>query len=452
MWFHSLLASWKSARSRGRRPQPRPARRGSGLTLEHLEDRMLPSSYSAASVSALIADINAANAAGGANTIALAAKTTSPYVLTAVNNSAAYGSLNGLPVIAANDNLTIVGNGDTIERSTAAPDFRLLDVASGGSLTLENLTLQGGVCWNSGTYAGIGPVFGGGAIYNDGALVLNGVTVQKNYAESATWGGAGGGIYSVGGSVTLEGGTIVSFNWAMTVGYFPGPESAGWGGGLYAQNSAVTVTNSTLDNNHAGAQLQGYGGGLYALNGTVTVTNSTLDNNTVLAASNGPGPAGGGLYAFGSTVAVTNSTLDGNVAEYSSISVGGYGGGLYVGSGTVILSNDTVKSNSAGSGGGMYLGSGYSVTATLSSDTIESNTAGLGGGLFLGGGTMTLTNDTVESNTAGLRGNGGGIYINWNTTVYLDSFTVANTINNTDSSGLNGPTANIDGTYILQNS
>jgi hypothetical protein len=35
--------------------------------------------------------------------------------------------------------------------------------------------------------------------------------------------------------------------------------------------------------------------------------------------------------------------------------------------------------------------------------------------------------------------------------VYIDTSTVNNTINNADSSGLNGPTANIDGTYILQN-
>jgi hypothetical protein len=33
----------------------------------------------------------------------------------------------------------------------------------------------------------------------------------------------------------------------------------------------------------------------------------------------------------------------------------------------------------------------------------------------------------------------------------MDSFTVANMINNTDSSGLNGSTANIDGAYILKN-
>ena len=95
-----------------------------------LEDRALPSSYTAGSVSALIADMTAANTAGGSNTISLTAPTTSPYVLTAVNNTT-YGPT-GLPTIAANDKLTILGNGDTIERSTAAgtPDFRLLAVAS----------------------------------------------------------------------------------------------------------------------------------------------------------------------------------------------------------------------------------------------------------------------------------------------------------------------------------
>jgi hypothetical protein len=32
----------------------------------------------------------------------------------------------------------------------------------------------------------------------------------------------------------------------------------------------------------------------------------------------------------------------------------------------------------------------------------------------------------------------------------MDMFTVANTINNTDNSGTNGSTANIDGTAILK--
>jgi len=62
------------------------------------------------------------------------------------------------------------------------------------------------------------------------------------------------------------------------------------------------------------------------------------------------------------------------------------------------------------------------------------------------GGSATLSNDTVESNRAGYYGAGGGIYIASGATVYIDSFTVTNTIDNTDDSGLNGSTANIDRT------
>src|SRR6516164_5182454 len=102
--------------------------------LEALEDRMLPSTYSAATASDLIADISAANKAGGANTIVLTAPTTSHYVLTSVDNTK--DGATGLPIIKNGVNLTIVGNDDTIERSTAAgtPAFRLLDVGGGGSL------------------------------------------------------------------------------------------------------------------------------------------------------------------------------------------------------------------------------------------------------------------------------------------------------------------------------
>ena len=46
--------------------------------------RTLPSTYYAATAADLIADIKAANTAGGANTIVLTAPTTNPYVLTAL--------------------------------------------------------------------------------------------------------------------------------------------------------------------------------------------------------------------------------------------------------------------------------------------------------------------------------------------------------------------------------
>src|SRR6516225_9663118 len=142
MWFRSVFALWRSGCTASRRSQLARSRHAR-LTLERLEDRTLPSSYTPGSVADLIAHINAANQYGGSNTITLVAGKT--FSLTAVNNTT--DGATGLPIIAANDNLTILGNGDTIQRSTAksTPAFRLFDVAVGASLTLQNLTAQNGL-------------------------------------------------------------------------------------------------------------------------------------------------------------------------------------------------------------------------------------------------------------------------------------------------------------------
>jgi hypothetical protein len=154
-----------------------------------MEDRTVLNSYTAASVPDLIADISKANSHGGSNTITLVAGNT--FTLTAVDNTT--DGPTGLPVIAANDNLTIQGKGATIARSTAAgtPNFRLFDVALGASLTLANVTLQGGSLANS---WGVGAV--GGAILNQGTVTLSAATVTNNGAKGAPGhaNGAGGGI------------------------------------------------------------------------------------------------------------------------------------------------------------------------------------------------------------------------------------------------------------------
>jgi hypothetical protein len=380
------------------------------------------SSYTAASVSDLIADINAANAAGGTNTITLTAPTTSPYVLTAVDNTT--DGANGLPVIAKKDILTIFGNGDTIERSTASgtPDFRLFDVASGASLTLENLTLQNGLASGSGSAAD------GGAIYNQGTLVLSAVAVQNNVAQGSgvTSGSnkyavpaAGGGIWS-GSSLTLENGTLVQNNQAIgefgSLGGEFGPGIFGGdasGGGLYISGGTANLIGVSINNNlaFAGVGSSAYGGGLYLAAGTLNLSSDTVDRNQATT----PFPelgrdfntsSGGGLYVAGGTANLSGDAVDGNVvngqpgAPYEPANSGsyfGFGGGIYVAAaGTVTLCNDTVQNNMA----------------------------------FFGGG------PTV----------GGGLYIAPKATVYIDSFTVANTINN---SAVYGP--NIYGTYIPKN-
>src|SRR5690242_4345138 len=109
-------------------------------TIEQLETRRLLTAFIASSVADLVADINATNAAGGSNTITLTPGATFK-VIAADNTGIAF------PVIAAGNDLTIIGNGDTLQRSTAksTPAFRLFYVSDAGSLTLSNLTLSNGL-------------------------------------------------------------------------------------------------------------------------------------------------------------------------------------------------------------------------------------------------------------------------------------------------------------------
>src|SRR5207244_583818 len=100
---------------------------------------------------------------------------------------------NGLPAISSQ--ITIEGNGATIARDPTAPKFRFFYVSgnlsglAGGTLTLRNVTLRGGVAQGGNGYHGGGGGSGmGGAIFNQGTLTLIGDTLTANTAQ----GGAGG--------------------------------------------------------------------------------------------------------------------------------------------------------------------------------------------------------------------------------------------------------------------
>ena len=108
-------------------------------------------SCAAGDVACLIEAIKTANANGEKNRITLGAGT---FTLTTVDNNT-HGP-NGLPSITGG--LTITGAGaDTtrLERAAGAPPFRLLHVAATGVLTLEGLTLRGGIWQTSRAAASI---------------------------------------------------------------------------------------------------------------------------------------------------------------------------------------------------------------------------------------------------------------------------------------------------------
>jgi hypothetical protein len=415
MWFKELLQPRVRSQAGRSTAPPRPRRR---LAPEQLEDRTVPADFTAATVPDLIADIHAANLLGGTNTIVLAAGTT--FRLTAVDNST-HGPT-GLPVIAANSNLTIVGSGDTIERSpaTGTPEFRLMYVAAGASLSLQNLTLQGG----SSTF--------GGGIASAGALALTNVTVQNNVAHGGrelvyddmngfsyryVSAAQAGGVYA-SGPLTITGGKIQN---NQAIGHTASRDWEDYSA-LYEGNGYVTYGHETVSFDAAG-------GGLFVAGGTATLSGVAITGNTARAAA-------GGYYSDRQTYYSTMPTAGPNESLWAGGLNGasGYGGGVYVAGGTITLSGVTLSANSAlGGDGGSY----------RSKYPGGNGGTGYGGGLYAAAGTVTLLSSTVIGNTAagGLAGRGrpngkpgtgvgGGLSIAPAAVVYLDAYTVAHTTTN----------------------
>jgi hypothetical protein len=280
------------------RTRPQVARRlRSQPVLQPLEDRSVPSTVS--TYKQLVDAINAANVAGGANTITLAPGTT--FTLTGVDNTT--DGPTGLPVIAAGDNLTITGSNDVIQRSTAnkTAAFRLFDVAAGASLTLTatsgTLTLQNGLI-TGGVQLYAGNTAAGGAIYSQGTLSLTGVIVQNNTAQGAAGAkgvdgadAAGGGIYSTG-SLTVDSCTIQN-NRAI--------------GGQGGSGHSAPFGDTT-----AGYGGSARGGGLFLGGGTITLRNTTVKSNSAQGGPSGGKGAGPGLGEGGGIFIRTaaSATLD----------------------------------------------------------------------------------------------------------------------------------------------
>ena len=204
---------------------------------------------------ALVNAMNTANFNGESDTINLAANGT--YTLIAIDNSV--NGPNGLRVInndASGLDLTINGNGATIQRSTAAgtPEFRILQVGDGANVSCTDLTIA------NGKVSGSFPTSAGAGIYNgSGTLSMTNCTVRDN-----TGAAAGGGIFnSHFGSLSLAGCTIHA------------NVAGGGGGGLYNFHGTLTLRNSTVSGNSANV-----GGGLVNEGGDCTVQGNTFSANS----------------------------------------------------------------------------------------------------------------------------------------------------------------------------
>jgi hypothetical protein len=435
MLFSSWLRYWKRAAPLAPCPSPVAPHRRAGFRprLEILEDRTLLSTYVVNSPtdtgtgSGLTGDIRycitqADQPANAGSIITFGAAITGSTI------ALSQGQL------VISDTMTITGPGAGSSTISGNNSSRLFDVASGGSLTLENLTLSGGLAYGTGAAAQ------GGAIYSSGTLALSGVIVTSNKAVGSNGaagqpGGAGGkgadacggGIYVAAGTATLTDVTLSGNNavggdggngyGTGSGGVGPGGRGgAGSGGGVYLAAGSLTLTNDALSSNQARGGNAGNGGG-----GSVVYSNS----GTARFGDSGGAGCGGGLYLAGGSVTLNNDSLRSNNAGGGNGGNGGIsnavhpagpggagsGGGVYLAAGTVTLNNDTLSRNHAGGGNG---GNGDYVwtggNGVKQGGPGAGGGAGSGAGLYVAAGTVTLTNATLGGNNAGggNGGNGGG--------------------------------------------
>ncbi|RIL01502.1 MAG: hypothetical protein DCC71_17595 [Proteobacteria bacterium] len=225
-------------------------------------------------------------------------------------------------------------DGDGVVTLAAVADVGLFTVASTGTLTLRDLTLQDGRGAQGGAIANAGglaifdcvlrdnaafPAGDGGAIHNTGTLVVSRTVLDDN---AATRGGAiaNAGVgpllvedsHFVGNAASDRGGALfTNANNLATASRSLFEGNSATDGGAIAVGSAslaVTVRNSTFTQNAADDR----GAALYA-EGPLTVRNATLASNRV-----GGDGDGGALWRSGGAVRIGNSILAGTTAIFAS--------------------------------------------------------------------------------------------------------------------------------------
>jgi CSLREA domain-containing protein len=195
----------------------------------------------------------------------------------------------------AGKSITITGKGANLTAISGNNLNRVFNVAIGGNLTLDGLTVTNGRNFDT-----------GGGIYNGGTLTV----INSTVSNSAVNGGSdnfGGGIYNGSQATLIIRGSTISGNSVSGSGNF-----SNRGGGIANVNGTLTITNSTVSGNLLGGGTNNRGGGIYSEYGTLTILNDTITNNVI---GSGSFSYGGGLAISVDTVSLVNTIISGNSAS-----------------------------------------------------------------------------------------------------------------------------------------
>lgn len=262
--------------------------------------------------------------------------------------------------------VTILGEGKKYTSTTLA-----FDVKPNTTLTLNNITLdtiKQGSSW-------------GGAMYNEGTLILDNVTFNNNTAKTKN--AVGGGAMAL---VATNGNAV-----------------------------STTIKNSTFTNNSTESNpvYENNGGAIYVYGTSKLVGNNTLNISGSRFESNHTNKTGGAIGV--NNLGPSNFEIEINDTTFTKNNSTGYGGAIDVttggtGSVTIKLDNATFDSNKSGSDGGAIAYEKGNITSNISNSTFTNNTANNGGAIYNGINNLTISNTRFDGNKTNDGGKGGAIY------------------------------------------
>lgn len=263
--------------------------------------------------------------------------------------------------------VTILGEGKKYTSNTLA-----FDVKPNTTLTLNNITLdsiQHASSW-------------GGAMYNEGTLILDNVTFNNDIAKTPK--AVGGGAMAL---VATNGNPV-----------------------------STTIKNSTFTNNSTESNpvYENNGGAIYVY-GTSSklVGDNTLKISDSLFESNHTNKTGGAIGV--NNLGPSNFEIEIKDTTFTKNNSTGYGGAIDVTTGgtgnvTIKLDNATFNSNKSGSDGGAIAYEKGNITSNIINSTFTNNTANNGGAIYNGIKNLTISNTIFDGNKTNDGGKGGAIY------------------------------------------
>jgi len=286
-----------------------------------------------------------------------------------------------------NKNITLTSYGVNHSIIRASTQTSYLIEHSAGTLTLENITIDGNEIEAQRSLINVESDLN----LNHNSIIKNGY----NTTTSETLEINGGGLILKNGTLTINGGIITN-------------NKAGRGGGIYIINNKKAILNSgKISYNEAT-----YGGGVA---GIIEINGGEISHNQGVFGGgiNGKIEMNGGEISYNKTTTnggggvISGTIKGGSIHHNESVS----GAGLIIYNASFEMTGGTISDNVATKGGGgVLVGGTTSINAnfTMTGGIITNNKALMGAGIYISSAsTLTTINGGVIKNNLGTSSNGG---------------------------------------------